>query len=258
MSDQSDRISGRSSPSRHLQLTEPESEAWVVDEVLADLAIDAIGGATVPALVDEVDDPVLARAQERFFDWLARDLRLRQRPTERADAMTRATTFAERMVARLAATRAHVQIVDAPPASVTREMTGAATGADTRRWAPLADLAVAAGAGRELWDQECESVVEVPADAPAGRYVALRVAGDSMTPLLHSGDTVLVKLGPDVSRDSIVVARCDDGYVVKRVGRIERRELELVSLNPTFPSIRVAREADRVLGTVVLRWCGHG
>jgi SOS-response transcriptional repressor LexA len=249
----SDHIPDRSSPLRHLQLTESDGDGWVIDEVLADLAIDAIGGATVPALIEEIEDPVLARAQERFFDWLARDLRLRQRAAERVEATERAMLFADQMIARLAATRAHVQMIDAAPASVSRRVASS----DLGRWAPLADLAVAAGTGRELWDQECESVVEIPAHSPAGRYVALRVAGDSMTPLLHSGDTVLVKLGPDVSRDSIVVARCDDGYVVKRVGRIERRELELVSLNPSFPPMRVARETDRVLGTVVLRWCGH-
>jgi phage repressor protein C with HTH and peptisase S24 domain len=123
--------------------------------------------------------------------------------------------------------------------------------------APVAELAVAAGAGRELWDQECESWVDVPSDVPSGRYVALRVAGDSMTPLLHSGDTVLVKLGTDVARDTVVVARCDDGYVVKRVGRATRRELELISLNPAFPPMQVRREEGAVLGTVVLRWCAH-
>ncbi len=215
----------------------------------ADALVELVGETQPTALAIEIADPTLSLAQERFYDWLARDLRWRQRPVDRARAIRRADTFAERMFAKTMAARLGVRCTT-EPIEPTTILSGGAQ-------APLIELAVAAGAGRELWDQECESWVDVPAEMPSGRYVALRVAGDSMTPLLHSGDTVLVKLGGDVARDTVVVARCDDGYVVKRVGRIARQDMELLSLNPAFPSIRVRREEGTVLGTVVLRWCAH-
>ncbi|MEP6690611.1 MAG: S24 family peptidase [Gemmatimonadaceae bacterium] len=230
-------------------------------ERLADAVLDVVGVHRPRSLVEEIGDPVLARAQERFLDWLTRDLQHRQRASERLRVSARASAFAERMVARSAAARLGVRCIDHPASAYLATVGGSieqvAEIASAERRAPLADLAVAAGVGRELWDQECESWVEVPADVPSGRYLALRVAGNSMTPLLHSGDTVLVKLGADVVRDSVVVARCDDGYVVKRIGRMDRRELELLSLNPAFAPMRVAREEHVVLGTVVLRWCDH-
>ena len=125
--------------------------------------------------------------------------------------------------------------------------------------APRLDLGIAAGAGRVLWDEPCYSWIAIPDDLPRGRFVALTVKGDSMLPLLHSEDVVLVKLGSDVARDSIVVARRpDDGYVVKRVGRVSGAAIELLSLNPDFAPTLIERAEGTVAGTVVLRWCRHG
>jgi SOS-response transcriptional repressor LexA len=80
-----------------------------------------------------------------------------------------------------------------------------------------------------------------------------------MDPLLHTGDSVLVQIGPAVARDTVVLARVPDaGYVVKRVAKVSRAELELQSLNAAFPPIVVPRDDRTVVGTVVLRWCPHG
>ena len=107
------------------------------------------------------------------------------------------------------------------------------------RHAPAMDLSVAAGVGRELWDEPCDRWIPLPESAPDGRYVALRVTGDSMVPLLHDGDTILVKLGDEIVPDSVVVARVPDGgYVVKRVGGVAGSRVELASLNPDYPSDR--------------------
>lgn len=126
------------------------------------------------------------------------------------------------------------------------------------RAAPQLELSAAAGAGRELWDEPCESWVELPEDVPPGRYIAVRIAGESMIPLLHTGDTILVRLGSTPARDTIVLARLGDGgYAVKRVGRISPVRLELLSLNPDFAPIVVPRDEHTVIGTVVLRWCPH-
>lgn len=124
-----------------------------------------------------------------------------------------------------------------------------------RHESALIDLDVAAGSGRALWDVECELCIPLPAELPRGRHLALKVSGESMEPLVHTGDVIVVRLGVDVERDTVVVARGpDDGYVVKRVGTVSRRSLELLSLNPAFPPIHVPRIANVVLGTVVLRW----
>jgi phage repressor protein C with HTH and peptisase S24 domain len=126
------------------------------------------------------------------------------------------------------------------------------------RCAPALDLGVAAGVGRELWDEPCSTWVELPEQVPDGRYVALTVAGESMEPLLHGGDTILVKLGPALAKGAVIVARRpDDGYVVKRVGALTARSIELESLSPGYAPMRIPRRTDLVLGTVVLRWCEH-
>ena len=76
-----------------------------------------------------------------------------------------------------------------------------------------------------------------------------------------TGDTLLVRLAerneaPESGR-IVVARRPDDGYVVKRLGKVERRTLELLSLNPAFPPIRFARRPGTILGTVILRWRMH-
>lgn len=193
----------------------------------------------------------------RFLEWQAAELRDRGRRSENeADVVERA----RRLAARALGIRHAVLCIDQMPLASTHagSLGTADAGADAR--APRFDLGIAAGAGRVLWDEPCDSWVSIPPELPRGRYVALTVKGDSMLPLLHSGDIVLVKLGPDAVRDTVVVARRpDDGYVVKRVGRVTPGQLELVSLNPDFPApIIVDRDEGTVTGTVVLRWCGHG
>jgi phage repressor protein C with HTH and peptisase S24 domain len=117
------------------------------------------------------------------------------------------------------------------------------------------ELAIAAGAGLELWDVECRATVDVPAEIPRGRHVALQVSGDSMEPLIHSGDLVLVRLDGKAVPSTVVVARDPDhGYVVKEVGRLTANGIELRSLNPAYPVLRVPHGTRSVLGTVVLRW----
>lgn len=190
----------------------------------------------------------------RFVEWQATELRDRGRRSEHdPDIVARA----RRLAACALGIRYAVRCIDRMP--VPRGAAELMTASDLVA-APRFDLGIAAGAGRALWDEPCDSWVSIPPELPRGRYVALTVKGDSMLPLLHSGDIVLVKLGPEAARDTVVVARRpDDGYVVKRVGRVTPGELELVSLNPDFPEpIMVDRAEGTVTGTVMLRWCGHG
>jgi SOS-response transcriptional repressor LexA len=126
------------------------------------------------------------------------------------------------------------------------------------RLAPRVDLGVAAGVGRDLWDEPCDSWIELPLDMPAGRYIGLGVNGDSMEPLMHTGDTILVRVGTDVQQNTVIVARHpDDGYVVKRVDRLTPTTIQLASLNAGYPMLAIPRDPSLIVGTVVLRWCAH-
>lgn len=124
---------------------------------------------------------------------------------------------------------------------------------------PNIDLGVAAGVGRDLWDEPCDSWIELPEEMPQGRYLGLGVSGDSMEPLMHSGDTILVRVGSEVHPDTVIVARHpDDGYVVKRVARLTPTSIHLAALNPGYPPISIPRDPSLIVGTVVMRWCAHG
>jgi SOS-response transcriptional repressor LexA len=184
----------------------------------------------------------------RFLDWLGADAREAARHgIRRASAMR-----GEAIMARAQALRFGVTQRGRPPL-MRDHTTGQGRGA-----VPVVELGIAAGVGRELWDEPAEAWVELPNDSPAGEYVALRIVGDSMTPLMHTGDTVLVKRGADVRRDTVIVARHpDDGYVCKRVRRVGRTSIELASLAPGRAPIVIPRDARLVVGTVMLVWCSH-
>ena len=191
-----------------------------------------------------------AWSDPRFVEWVASEAREGARRSWRVGAAERRAR-GEAMMARAQARRLRVaQAGNAP-------IVDAVNIAELRR-APVVELGIAAGVGRELWDEPAEAWVEVPHDAPAGDYLALRIVGDSMSPLMHTGDTVLVRRGGEVQRDTVVVARHpDDGYVCKRVRRIRREAIELVSLAPGRPAIVIPRDPRLIVGTVMLVWCSH-
>ena len=222
-------------------------EEWIAGQLVHLAAGAGMRRSTSPLYTDE-----------RFVAWLDGDLAERAHPAEGWSEAEIAAAVA-RLRARVAAARLGVRegagrVREEPPA-VRGTVGQTLDDADAARSAPRLQQAIAAGAGRELWDDECESWVKLPPGLPTGRYVALTVAGESMVPLFHPGDVVLVKLGPAVARDTVVVARVpDQGYVIKRVGRVTRGRLELSSLNAAFPPITVPREPGTVVGTVVMRW----
>ena len=227
-------------------------------EDVVDLLVDLAG-----RLAFERMDPMDPQ-NGPFLDWLAREARLRQTAAERRETDRQAVLFAERMLRRVASTRAaerhRVRCVDESPPMYSPREDGGDTDARVvhEPTTPWWDLAVAAGAGRELWDEPPSAFVGLPEDVEEGRYVALTVAGESMLPLLHTGDTILVKLGPELVADHVVVARHpEQGYVVKRVGRVNPMRVELTSLNADYPALEIPHDASLILGTVVLRWCPH-
>jgi SOS-response transcriptional repressor LexA len=216
-----------------------------------------IAGEAAMVQLDPMDP-----SEAPFLEWYAREARLTLSAAERRKLDVGADRFVSQVLARRAMERSRVREVAAEPESAPAWEEGTlaqvVAAAARVRHAPALDLSVAAGAGRELWDEPCDRWIPLPDDAPDGRYVALHVTGDSMVPLLHDGDTILVKLGPELVPDAVVVARVPDGgYVVKRVGGFAGSRVELASLNPDYPPIVIPRDPSLVLGTVLLRWCTH-
>ena len=184
---------------------------------------------------------------ERFVEWFAADVRAGDR---------RSRNLSDEQVARIGADL--LARVDARMHGVQRRYAPTPARAGAPGAVGVVELGVAAGAGRELFDEPPEQWIEVPSELPKGDYVALRIVGDSMSPLMHTNDTVLVQRGSRVQPNTVIVARRpDDGYVCKRVRRVGRYELELESLAPEGPSMRVPRRPGVVLGTVLMVWCSH-
>jgi SOS-response transcriptional repressor LexA len=220
------------------------------------------GEAIAEALGREIArrDDSLMWNDEAFLEWLAADRRAHaERRVRVVDDETAMQRDGRRIRARLLARRSAVAIVGSPPRFVVPGRRGLP--ADVMEDAAAAgavacvDLAAAAGAGREIWDEPAERWLAIPAAVPRVRALALRVAGESMAPLLHSGDVVLVELGPTLARGRIVVARHPaDGYVCKRVERIGRREVLLASLDASYGTLVIPRDERLVVGTVRLAW----
>jgi phage repressor protein C with HTH and peptisase S24 domain len=183
----------------------------------------------------------------RFVEWLAgearADDRQRRRESDEIHAQ-RGDELLARVDARILGVRRWYKPTHVAPAA--------------ERAVAVVDLGIAAGVGRELWDETPESWIQLPKELPAGDYVALRIVGDSMAPLMHTGDTVLVQRHQRVQANTVIVARHpDDGYVCKRVSRITRDRIELESLSVDGPSMSIPRRADLILGTVLVVWCEH-
>lgn len=198
---------------------------------------------------------------DRFIALLDR-LFLSAARTSTAWSEARINAAAARLQSSVAATRLHIlprdgapSLEPAPICGTIPQVLGQAARAGA---APYLALAAAAGAGRDLWDETCEEWVRLPDGILSGSHVVLPIFGDSMTPALHTGDAVLVRLGPEAIPGTVVLARGPDGgYVVKHVERITRARLHLTSANSGYSPIVVPRSSNAVIGTVVLRWRPH-
>ncbi|HST06933.1 MAG TPA: S24 family peptidase [Gemmatimonadaceae bacterium] len=207
----------------------------------------------------ELGDHDLARQDERFLFWLANDLRAGLDRDQRSSDERAAAEFAERAVTRLKLRSAEKRLprrqLDERAASVRATLAHAIPAASRERCATILDLAVAAGSGRELWDEPCDRWLELPDDVPSGRYVALRVAGDSMAPVLGPREVILIALDASPRVDDLVVARLpDQSHVVKRVASMKGSTIELASFNRDYESIFVSRDPSPVVGTVIARF----
>ena len=203
-----------------------------------DAAIDALlprGIEDDPLLLQRASDPLVrlaADVAERRLDaespamgsyhgWLVEEA---ERQSRAGDELTEAHAAAllDRVRPALQAGRLGIRLESGRPLerSTARTEAGSMSDRDARD-APWFDLQVAAGAGRELWDHPAERWIEVPDLCPPGQYVALSVSGDSMQPLFHPGDILLVRRGPESVRECADPETCAHSRVDGRRGRLD-------------------------------------
>ena len=115
---------------------------------------------------------------------------------------------------------------------------------------PLYHLAVSAGTG-ELLDGADYDTVEAGEEVPAAADFGVRIAGDSMEPRFVHGQIVWVKRQETLRSGEIGIFLYNGAGYCKRLERAGGR-VELRSLNPLYPPIRVARGDElRIFGKVV-------
>lgn len=115
---------------------------------------------------------------------------------------------------------------------------------------PLYSLAVSAGTG-QLLDGEDYEMVEVGIEVPEGANFGVRVAGDSMEPEFHNGQTVWVRQQRSLMTGDIGIFLYDGSAYLKQLVAKEK-SMALHSLNPLYPDIIVSPELPlRVLGKVL-------
>ena len=118
------------------------------------------------------------------------------------------------------------------------------------RLLPLYDLAVSAGTGQFL-DGENYEMVECGIEVPEGSHFGVRIAGNSMEPRYHDGQTVWVRQQRSLMSGEIGIFLYDgDAYLKKLVA--EDGQVWLHSLNPAYADILVSPDLPlRVLGKVL-------
>ena len=115
---------------------------------------------------------------------------------------------------------------------------------------PLYSLAVSAGTGQFL-DGEDYEMVEVGAEVPDGANFGVRVAGDSMEPAFHDGQTVWVRQQRSLMTGEIGIFLYDGNAYLKQLV-VHEEALALHSLNPKYADIVISPELPlRVLGKVM-------
>ena len=144
----------------------------------------------------------------------------------------------------------HIDMYKVIPAGLS-DLAGAdESPATAPRFLRLYDIPVSAGTGNLLDDSSFE-MIEAPGYVPAVADFALRVSGDSMTPLYQGGQVIWVKEQQSLSSGDIgVFIYSDDVYCKKLVVKSGRAFLR--SLNPEYDDIEIKEDFGfRIIGKVV-------
>ncbi len=130
-------------------------------------------------------------------------------------------------------------------------------------WIPLLHDSVAAGPPREIDERDIELEMPFTSDLlpRGGKLYALRVAGNSMTPIVNEGYVVIVDMNqrePGKLVGRMVAAREDNAVTIKWL----RSDKDLFLLVPHHVSldipVRVMREEDdQAIVGAVIKWVGY-
>ena len=118
------------------------------------------------------------------------------------------------------------------------------------RMLPLYELAVSAGTGQFL-DGENYEMVECGVEVPEGSNFGVRVAGDSMEPRFHNGQTIWVRQQRTLMSGEIGIFLYDGEAYLKELVLADGAA-RLHSLNPKYRDIVISSTLPlRVLGKVL-------
>ena len=118
-----------------------------------------------------------------------------------------------------------------------------------KRQMPLYDLPASAGTGVFL-DSDSYTLIDVDETVPENANLAVRISGDSMTPLYTDGQIVYVRQQPDLKPGEIGI------FVLNGEAYCKKLEtdggIKPISLNPNYKPIKVKYSYElRVIGKVV-------
>ena len=119
------------------------------------------------------------------------------------------------------------------------------------------DTEASGGAGTLTTDENGEQIhviTEWLPKLPDQSLAFITVVGDSMSPLMGSGDTILVHMNSGFLGDGVYVLRLWESLHVKRVQRVAQDEYRIVSDNPIYKDLTItADDSDgfTIVGRVV-------
>ncbi len=123
---------------------------------------------------------------------------------------------------------------------------------------PIFEDSAAAGVPRIVRDEAVEGYAVVHASQlQRGRHIALRVSGDSMKPIIDTGDIVAVnrdRRDPRQLLGRIVVAQVDEGITIKYLLRGKPGTYILQPENREYRTIDVNATDLKVIGCVEWAW----
>ncbi|MFZ9114619.1 MAG: LexA family transcriptional regulator [bacterium] len=141
--------------------------------------------------------------------------------------------------------------------SIDEVKTGESIRDDNYRLIRKFDTEASGGAGTLTTDENGETIsviTEWLPKLPDQNLAFITVVGDSMSPLMGSGDTILVHMNSGFLGDGVYVLRLWESLHVKRVQRVAQDEYRIVSDNPIYKDLTItADDSDGfiIVGRVV-------